>query len=75
MWARAWRAMILIAALALLAPVVSASEAPSSSPSLAGPPICSVSGCVQTPERVPSIVWILILGATLIGLRSLRSDR
>lgn len=30
-------------------------------------------GTSPSPSRVPGFVWVLILGATLVGLRSMRS--
>lgn len=70
---RSWWVAILVVAALLCAPLALADEAatpaPSGEPALVAASVTPADGTA----RVPPYVWILILGATLVGLRSMRS--
>lgn len=70
MGARVLRAILLVLALGSVGPAASAQPAGNSGTNI---PLSVPGG--QSRERVPPLVWVLILGATLVGLRSLRSSR
>lgn len=77
MWTRTLRATLLMLALVLVAPFASAADAPTPSApanSDTTPVVMALSGPVSM-DRVPPLVWILLIGAILVGLRTLRSDR
>lgn len=69
MWTRTLRAVLLAIALGFVAPIAFAQ--PAGGDARAVP--LSVAGS-QSRERVPPLVWVLVLGATLVGLRFLRSN-